>query len=137
MASPGDFVGLKWSGMGPAAMRLMKADAPPSKAMDEAMHALCVAARDRGISLLPAAEETWSLSGFYSWTLRMQRVYNAAAGGKKGESVVYGTYQAYLRQTPETLSAHLTTARKEGWTAAVKLVRGAYLGSEKRALIHP
>ncbi|KAK0274193.1 proline dehydrogenase [Friedmanniomyces endolithicus] len=135
MASPGDFVGLKWSGMGPAAMRRMKEDREPSAAMEEAMHALCAAARDRRTSLLPAAEETWSLSGFFNWTMEMQRVYNAAAKG--GECVVYSTYQAYLKQTPETISRHLALARKENFTLGLKLVRGAYLGSEDRALIHP
>ncbi|KAK0356594.1 proline dehydrogenase [Friedmanniomyces endolithicus] len=135
MASPGDFVGLKWSGMGPAAMRRMKEDREPSAAMEEAMHALCSAARDRRTSLLPAAEETWSLSGFFNWTMKMQRVYNAAAKG--GECVVYSTYQAYLKQTPETISRHLALAQKEDFTLGLKLVRGAYLGSEERALIHP
>ncbi|KAK1073499.1 proline dehydrogenase [Friedmanniomyces endolithicus] len=105
MASPGDFVGLKWSGMGPAAMRRMKEDREPSAAMEEAMHALCAAARDRRTSLLPAAEETWSLT--------------------------------YLKQTPETISRHLALAQKENFTLGLKLVRGAYLGSEERALIHP
>ncbi|TKA73421.1 hypothetical protein B0A55_10333 [Friedmanniomyces simplex] len=135
MASPGDFVGLKWSGMGPAAMRRMKEDREPSTRMEEAMHALCSAARDRDISLLPAAEETWSLSGFFKWTMRMRRIYNAAEKG--GKSVVYSTYQAYLKQTPATISRHLEIARKEDFTLGLKLVRGAYLGSEERSLIHP
>ena len=131
-SSSGDFIGLKWSGMGPAAMRRMKAKKPPSKEMDEAMNALCKAAAAKNISLLPAAEETWSLDGFQDWCIRLQRVYNMG-----GKSVVYSTYQAYLKQMPGMLARHLATAQEEGFTLGVKLVRGAYLGSEERSLIWP
>lgn len=132
MAARGDFVGLKWSGMGPAAMRRMKKNEAPSKEMDEAMHAVCKAAAAGDIALLPAAEETWSLDGFHNWSLDLQRMYNLG-----GRSVVYNTYQAYLKQMPATLSRHLAQAREEGFTLGAKLVRGAYLGSEERGLIHP
>jgi hypothetical protein len=132
MAAPGDFIGLKWSGMGPAAMRRMKANQEPTERMSEAMHALCKAATEKNIALLPAAEETWSLTGFHNWCMKMQRVYNLG-----GKSVVYATYQLYLRQTPDTLAEHLALAKKEGFTLGAKLVRGAYLGSDARNLIHP
>lgn len=130
MAAPGDYVGLKWSGMGPAAMRRLKANDKPSTDMAEAMHALCKAAAGKDIALLPAAEETWTLEGFNNWSLNMQRVYNLG-----GKSVVYNTYQAYLRQTPGLLARHLSIAQQEGFALGVKLVRGAYLGSEDRSLI--
>ena len=132
MAAPGDFVGLKWSGMGPAAMRRMADNVEPTDRMSEAMNALCNAAAEKNISLLPAAEETWSLAGFHNWCLRMQRVYNMG-----GKGVVYSTYQAYLKQTPENLAQHMEFARKEGFTLGVKMVRGAYLESDDRSLIHP
>jgi len=128
----GDFVGLKWSGMGPAAMRLMTKNEQPSQRMDEAMSAVCQAAADKGVSLLPAAEETWSLDGFNSWTMKVQRAFN-----RQGRSVVYNTYQAYLKQTPANLSRHLALAREEDFTLGIKLVRGAYLASEVRNLIYP
>ena len=131
MAAPGDFVGLKWSGMGPTAMRRMADDKQPTERMSEAMHALCKAAVEKDISLLPAAEETWSLVGFHNWSLSMQRVYNM-----RGKSVVYNTYQTYLKQTPENLAKHLAVAKEEGFTLGAKMVRGAYLGSDDRSLIH-
>lgn len=132
MAAPGDFVGLKWSGMGPAAMRRMADEKEPTEEMSEAMNALCKAAAKKEISLLPAAEETWSLTGFHNWCLKMQRVYNV-----HGKSVVYSTYQAYLKQTAATVAEHMELARKEGFTFGIKMVRGAYLGSDDRKLIHP
>nr|POE99459.1 proline dehydrogenase 1, mitochondrial [Quercus suber] len=131
-AAEGDFVGLKWSGMGVAAMKLMKENAEPTKRMNEAMNVVCDAAARKNVSLLPAAEETWSLSGFFSWCMRQQRIYN-----KKGRSVVYSTYQAYLKQMPGALASHLEDARQNDFALGVKLVRGAYLGSEIRDLIHP
>jgi len=127
MAEHGDFIGLKWSGMGPAAMRRMKADQEPTERMLEAMHALCKAASEKGLSLLPAAEETWSLSGFLNWSMSMERVYNLG-----GRAVVYNTYQAYLKETPGNIAKHMAMAKEEGFTLGIKVVRGAYLSSEDR-----
>ncbi|KAK1823938.1 proline dehydrogenase [Friedmanniomyces endolithicus] len=65
------------------------------------------------------------------------------AQGYSGVILEYGctTLQqregTYLKQTPETISRHLALAQKEKFTLGLKLVRGAYLGSEERALIHP
>ena len=132
MAADGDLVGLKWSGMGTAAMRRMRNEESPSEDMDAAMTAVCDAAAKRNIALLAAAEETWSLNGLHAWSLGLQRRYNVS-----GNSVVYNTYQAYLKQTAGTLSQHLAIAKQEGFILGVKLVRGAYLESEKRDLIYP
>lgn len=131
MSQPGDFVGLKWSGMGPAALRRMLANDAPSERMEEAMRTVCQAAKDKDISLLPAAEETNTLDAFFSWCMTMQRSYNT-----NGKAVVYNTYQAYLKSMPASLSQHLETARNENFILGAKLVRGAYLHSEQRSLIH-
>jgi proline dehydrogenase len=50
------------------------------------------------------------------------------------QTVVYGTYQAYSKRTPDNLARHLEIARNEGFVLGVKLVRGAYLGSDPREL---
>ncbi|KAH9838892.1 Proline dehydrogenase [Teratosphaeria destructans] len=131
MASPGDYVGLKWSGMGPAAMRRMKRNEAPSADMEKAMHEICKAAAEKNVVLLPSAEETWTLDGYFDWTMQMQRIYNTG-----GKGVVCNTYQAYLKQAPERLAKHLEVAKAEGFTLGVKVVRGAYLHSEERSLIH-
>ena len=62
----------------------------------------------------------------------MQRVYNI-----NGKAVVYCTYQAYLKQTPENVAKHLAIAKKEGFTLGVKMVRGAYLETDDRNKIFP
>ena len=52
------------------------------------------------------------------------------------KATIFGTYQAYLKSAPTTLAKHLRAAREETFTLGVKLVRGAYLGSDPRHLIH-
>ena len=117
--------------MGADAMRLMKANQAPSSFMDKAMREVCDAATAKGVRLLPSAEETNTLAAYHSWTLNMQRRYNTATNGM----VIYNTYQAYLRSCAETVTEHLNDAKKHGYTLGVKLVRGAYLGSEPQGTI--
>ncbi|KAF2858984.1 FAD-linked oxidoreductase [Piedraia hortae CBS 480.64] len=131
-SNEGGFVGIKWSGMGPDALRRLRDAESPSRRMDEAMHTVCTAAERKGVSLLPSAEETRTLKGFHRWCLAMQRAYN-----HKGRSVIYNAYQAYLKQTPGILARHLELARQEDFTLGVKVVRGAYLSTEPRDLIWP
>lgn len=52
------------------------------------------------------------------------------------QATIYGTYQAYKKCTPAVVSSHLAAAQKEGFTLGVKLVRGAYLGSDPRGCMH-
>lgn len=130
MTSAGDFVGLKWSGLGTEALGLLKGDRLPTPAMREAILEVCDAARERGVRLLPGAEMEDMNRGIDSWTLDLQRRYNV-----DGKAVMYSTYQAYLRSTPEKLARHLMRAKEEGFVAGVKLVRGAYLATEPRAAI--
>lgn len=131
MAAPGDFLGLKWSGLGSAATKRMAKEQDPSTEMKAAMHTVSRAAAAKNIGLLPSAEETWNLQGFHNWSMMMQREYNT-----EGKAVVYTTYQMYLKQMPGILSKHLEIAKAEGFTLGAKLVRGAYLASEPRHLIH-
>jgi proline dehydrogenase len=72
-------------------------------------------------------------AGIDAWTLKYMKIYNNRT---PGQACVYGTYQAYLKRTPSVVASHLAIARKEGYTLGVKLVRGAYLGSDPRDVIH-
>lgn len=55
---------------------------------------------------------------------------------RNGAALIYNTYQAYLKHTRSNLASHLRLAQAEGWTLGIKLVRGAYITSETRSLIH-
>lgn len=65
--------------------------------------------------------------------MKYMKKYNSRETGK---AYIYGTYQAYLKATPSILSKHLALAKTDGFTLGVKLVRGAYLGSDPRHLIN-
>lgn len=99
--------------------------------MEDAIIEICELAKAKKVRLLFDAEQAAVQAGIDSWTLDFQRRYNCDV---PGHALVYGTYQAYLRSTPATLASHLAVAADEGFTCGVKLVRGAYLGSDPRHL---
>ena len=101
--------------------------------MRSAIDELAMMAHKKGVSLLPSAEEEKTNVGIDAWSLDLQRKYNTTPG----KATVFCTYQAYLKSTPAKLASHLAIAKREGFTAGVKLVRGAYLASEERSSIWP
>lgn len=133
LASPGDFVALKFTGAGSQALYDLSNQTGPSHALKKAIDSICDLAAARDTRLLFDAEQTALQPGIDAWTLRYMRQYNKKTPGK---AIVYGTYQAYLKATPSVLASHLAAAQQDGFTLGVKLVRGAYLGSDPRHLIH-
>ncbi|ROT39656.1 proline dehydrogenase [Sodiomyces alkalinus F11] len=132
LAQPGDFVALKFTGAGRQALYSLSERLPPPPALAEAIDRVCACAAEHGVRLLFDAEQAALQPGIDDWTLDYMRRYNT----EPGRAVIYGTYQAYLKSTPATLARHLVAARDGGFTLGVKLVRGAYLGSDPRHLIH-
>ena len=133
LASPGDFVAIKFTGAGSQALYHLSHQTSPSPALREAIDSICDLAAARDIRLLFDAEQQAVQAGIDAWTLEYMRRYNKKTPGK---AIVYGTYQAYLKATPSILASHLAVAQKDGFTLGVKLVRGAYIGSDPRHLIH-
>jgi proline dehydrogenase len=119
----------RWSGLGTEALRLLKANKPPSAAMAAAIHEACDLAAAKGVLLLPGAEEEITNTGIDSWTLDLQRRYN------KEKPIMYNTYQSYLRSTPAKLAEHLESAQREGFIPGIKVVRGAYLLMEPKSAV--
>ena len=132
MAHEGDFVALKFTGMGNQALNLLQKQAPPTQFMDDSIRKVCDLATSRGVRLLVDAEEQAVQPGIEAWTMKYQKYCNSQ---QPGRAIFYGTYQAYLRSTPATIAKHLEISRQEGYTLGVKLVRGAYLKTEPRHLI--
>lgn len=63
-----------------------------------------------------------------AWTISLMRKYN-----RDGRAVIYNTLQAYLKSARAKLEWQARLAREEGgWVLAIKLVRGAYMESEKK-----
>ncbi|KAL9615337.1 MAG: hypothetical protein Q9167_000165 [Letrouitia subvulpina] len=127
----GDCAALKFSGAGASTVQQLIEKQPMSQEIRDATTEICEIAKARGVGLLFDAEQHAIQEGIDQWILEFQRMYNKGASKR---TVVYGTYQVYLRSTPDTLARHLAIAQKEGFTLGVKLVRGAYMGSDPRQL---
>lgn len=123
----------RFTGAGRQALWTLSQRLPPPAALANAIDEICTLAAARGVRLLFDAEQQAVQHGIDDWTLHYMRKYNSA---KPNKAVIYGTYQAYLKATPAVLAGHLQAARRDGFTLGVKLVRGAYLGSDPRELIH-
>ncbi|OAX78022.1 hypothetical protein ACJ72_07673 [Emergomyces africanus] len=132
LADEGDFVAIKFTGAGRGSVQQLLRRSAPSPALREAILEICERAKTRNVRLLIDAEQQAVQPAIDDWALEFQRMYNK---GPDLQALVYGTYQAYLRSTPTTLSRHLAMAEAEGFALGVKLVRGAYLGTEPRHLI--
>ncbi|OBT43364.1 hypothetical protein VE00_05709 [Pseudogymnoascus sp. WSF 3629] len=130
LVAPGGFVAVKLTGAGSQALYNLSHNLPPSTALEDAITSVCDLAAARGVRLVFDAEQAALQTGIDSWVLDLMRRYN------KESAVVYSTYQAYLKACPEVLARHLAVARKEGFVAGVKLVRGAYINSDPRHLIN-
>lgn len=99
--------------------------------MLEVLDALCIECKNRNISMIVDAESQDYQVSIDKVTLELMRKFN-----QDGTAVVYNTYQAYLKKTPRNVMDHLIEASKGGFTLGLKVVRGAYILSEQRSLIH-
>lgn len=124
--------------MGPSTLLRLKANLPPTPLELAALHKICDAAAAKRIRVSPAAEPQNAQKAVNDWTLDLARIYNRASLSKYGAppALIYNTYQCYLISTPVTLMHDIALAERENFTLGVKLVRGAYLATERRELIH-
>lgn len=95
------------------------------------MHEICEAARRKGSRIWIDAEQQDLQPTIDQWTIDLMRRYNNG-----DRPTVYTTMQAYLKQTGNNILQHLKLAQEEGWILGIKLVRGAYIATEQRSLIH-
>lgn len=109
---------------------LLQNEAPPQRFV-EAMQAICAKAQERKCKIWIDAEQQCVQPGIDSVTIDLMREFN-----RGGSVVVYNTVQAYLKAARSNLQHQLSLARAEGWTLAVKLVRGAYIAHDQRDKIH-
>lgn len=86
---------------------------------------LCQAASDAGIGLMIDAEESWIQDAIDVVAIKMMEQFNL------GKVVVYNTIQLYRSDRLSFVSDTLEAAEKFGYTAGLKLVRGAYMEKER------
>ncbi|KAF2174008.1 hypothetical protein M409DRAFT_62192 [Zasmidium cellare ATCC 36951] len=131
MVGEGDWLGMKLTGAGPGVTNaLMKNEDPPEE-FTAAMNAICDKALEKNCRIWVDAEQQVLQTAIDRWTIDVMRRYN-----NNGKALVYNTIQAYLKASRTKLKDQLAIAEREGWTLAVKLVRGAYIANDQRNLIH-
>jgi len=84
-------------------------------------------AAESSVKVLIDAEQTYFQPAIESFTLELQRRHNRSEKG----AVVYGTYQAYLKDAKNRLTFALNASKREQWTFGCKVVRGAYMVRER------
>lgn len=108
----------------PSALHNLLTDAEGDR-LKEMVLSLCSLAKERSVKILIDAEH-YSNQGLYdSIAEEAMRKFN------KEEAVVYHTLQMYRRDRPEYLKRLYEDSVKEGYVAGIKLVRGAYMESER------
>ncbi|KAF1851668.1 pyrroline-5-carboxylate reductase [Cucurbitaria berberidis CBS 394.84] len=127
----GDILALKTTGGGPAVSEAFSRGELPPQQMLDALDEIAVKCKKNGIQIIVDAESQHWQKGIGRTTLELMRKFNT-----DGKAVIYNTYQAYLKSTPSVLAQHMAEAEKDGFTLGLKLVRGAYILSDDRSLIH-
>ncbi|WEW56980.1 proline dehydrogenase [Emydomyces testavorans] len=130
-AQRGDFVAVKYTGAGIGCVHALETGQTPDDLMADALEQICILAKKQGVKLLVDAEHYAQKAGIDSWTLDLMQRHN-----RDGQTVVYNTYQMYLKESMATLESHLEMAQRGRFNLGVKLVRGAYINSDPRHLIH-
>jgi proline dehydrogenase len=97
-----------------------------AKALFARLDRLAHMANELGVKLMIDAEQTYFQPCIDANVLRLQRLHN------RGSATIYGTYQCYLKDADARVSEDLERSKREGWYFAAKLVRGAYMVSERK-----
>lgn len=88
--------------------------------------AICHSAREKGISVLIDAEETWIQDTIDRVANIMMARYN------KDKAVVFNTFQMYRHDRLAYLKTSYELAREKNFILGAKLVRGAYMEKERK-----
>ncbi|KAJ5321526.1 hypothetical protein N7476_004528 [Penicillium atrosanguineum] len=127
----GDYLAVKLTGAGSSVTKAFSAAELPPQQMLDVLDEMCTRCKERNVRILVDGESQHFQRGILRVTLDLMRKYN-----RDGYALVYNSYQAYLKSTSDTLAKHLAAAQIEGFTLGLKLVRGAYMASDERSLIH-
>lgn len=121
----------RFTGAGPAVIEAMATGAPMPEQLRKGLMEICEAAKAKETKIWVDAEQQKYQATIDDWTIEMMRLFNT-----KEVAIIYNTFQTYLKSTPSNIARHLQLAADEGWALGLKLVRGAYIASEPRQLIH-
>ncbi|KAI0791690.1 FAD-linked oxidoreductase-like protein [Abortiporus biennis] len=111
---------------------LSEQDIVDLKDLHEDLFRICTRAQERGVKVIIDAEHSWYTPAIDAFTLSLMRKFNKLPDStsknttSSAQPLIYATYQAYLRRTPEYIAQSLACARAENYSLGIKLVRGAY-----------
>lgn len=92
------------------------------------LEAICLDAVNSGVRLMIDAEQSYFQASIDLVANELSQKYN-----RSGLSpVVYNTYQMYLKESYEKMRNDLIHAKRDGWSFGAKIVRGAYMVSERK-----
>ena len=97
------------------------------------LRALCARAHDLGVSILLDAEQTQRQPAIelVAHILWREFCMESTCDSASTTLTIYNTYQMYLNRSPDVLQRDMALARKGSYRFAAKIVRGAYLTSER------
>ncbi|KAF7597620.1 Delta-1-pyrroline-5-carboxylate dehydrogenase, mitochondrial [Aspergillus hancockii] len=119
------------TGAGPIAVDAMAARQPMPESVQKAVDAICITTAQQSSRLRLDAELQVLQPGLDKWAIEMMRKHN-----RPEKPVAYNTNQSYLKEPKANVDLHIALAAQEGWSLGIKLVRGAYIEHEIRAMIH-
>jgi len=88
--------------------------------------AICQEAWSKGVPVMIDAEQTWIQNSIDSLALSMMTRFN------KKNAIVYNTYQLYRKDKLNSLKNDYKVAIENGFILGAKLVRGAYMETERQ-----
>ncbi|GAA5967110.1 hypothetical protein JCM21900_001891 [Sporobolomyces salmonicolor] len=101
----------------------------------EGLRKVCCEAKKQGVRLLVDAEQSWFQPAIDLYAELLSEEFNkvdpSSSTSGPAMPIVYNTYQCYLRTTPSKLQSALAHASSNNYSFGAKLVRGAYVESER------
>ncbi|KAG2195926.1 hypothetical protein INT47_002699 [Mucor saturninus] len=96
--------------------------------MVDRLEQVCQLAHDLQVGVMVDAEQSYFQDAIDHVAVNLQRKYNE----QERSPTVYNTYQMYTKSSRGRLELDVELARRDKFTFAAKLVRGAYMVSERK-----
>ena len=124
-------ISCRLTGAGPSVSHALVKREKPSTQVWQALKEVCDQAKAQKKRVWIDAEQQIYHPAIDSWTIDLMREYN-----RDGQVLVMTTIQSYLKSSRQNVERYMRLAQNEGWSLGIKLVRGAYIGSDTRSRIH-
>ncbi|KAI8081914.1 FAD-linked oxidoreductase-like protein [Gilbertella persicaria] len=89
-------------------------------------------AKELKVGVMVDAEQSYFQDAIDHVAVNLQRKYNARTENQSQQPTIYNTYQMYTKSARGRLELDVELSMREDFTFAAKLVRGAYMVSERK-----